>query len=153
MTPKIVEHEAFTVVGIAAPFDASDKDFFHKMWMERLPPFEERLKPYSPDQAYYGVYVYGQGSATQLPSGYMAGMRVEGLAEVSEGLEALDVAGGRYVVEETTLEKMGPTSDYLFGEWLPASGCEYDHSRADFEYYPPDTEAADSPVLMYLPVQ
>jgi predicted transcriptional regulator YdeE len=151
MEPKIVQRDAFTVIGIITPFEPGKPDFFNDMWLNRFPPREDEVKPLSRDKAYYGVYYHDQ--ADPLKMEYLAGMAVENASEVPEGLVARQVPAARYVVCECRVGNIPEASDYLFGQWLPASPYEYDSPGCDFEYYPPSTETGEDPVLLYIPIR
>ncbi|MGD8239986.1 MAG: GyrI-like domain-containing protein [Armatimonadota bacterium] len=144
MEPRIVEKDAFTVIGVEST-EAHETDDFETPWNDFMSHHGE-VKPHSTDGAYYGVS-YGEGGDMR----YLAGMAVAGVAQVPEGLTMREVPGGRYAVFECTVATIHDAYDHIFGEWLPSSGYEHD-ARPDFERYGPDTATGEDPVLIHVPV-
>jgi AraC family transcriptional regulator len=148
--PKLVERAAFAVLGVQAIFGVGEQDFFDKVWMQTYMSYEEQVKPLSPDKAYYGVWF---SSDDKEHPHYLAGMMVEGLDQVPAGLVLREVPAARYAVFDTTVSSIGPTYDFIYQTWLPASEYEYDIMATDFEYYPPDTLNKQSAAQIYIPVK
>ncbi len=120
------------------------------VWMNQYMKFDEFLKPFSVDKAYYGAsFCLGADGAVD----YVAGMVVEGLDSVPEGLVLREIPAARFAVFPCTVATIGQTFNEIYERWLPASEYEFDPASADYEYYPPNTEADGSPVLIYLPVR
>ncbi len=119
------------------------------IWMNQFMKFDEQLRPYSVDKAYYGAWIgTPDGSAD-----YMAGMAVENLPEIPEGLGERILPAAKYAVFDCTVATIGDTYGQVYGEWLPASAYEYDMMAADFEFYPPNTENNASPTAVYIPIK
>ncbi len=119
------------------------------IWMNEFMKYDEQLKPYSPDKAYFGAWFgYPDGSAD-----YLVGMAVENLSEIPEGLVERVLPAAKYAVFACTVGTIGETYGQIYGQWLPASPYEYDTMAADFEFYPPDTETNQSPTEVYIPVK
>ena len=150
MEPEIVTLDAFTVMGVLESFPSSDPAFYDTMWLVRFPQYEERVRPFSPDRAYYGVYYHDPDGR---PIHYLAGMKVENATEIPEGLVVRPVSAARYVAIQAPVKGIAAAAEYLFGEWLPASPYEYAAPLCDLEIYPPETENPDSPVWVYVPIR
>ncbi len=56
-------------------------------------------------------------------------------------------------VFESTMATIGATYSFIHDEWLPGSGCVHLCPKRDFELYAPGTDAADSPVLIHIPLR
>ncbi len=159
MEPELVSKESFWVLGVLKRVDSDQPGFFDDMWMKYFMPVEGLVRPYSLDQAYYGVFFHPDDRQT--PLDYLAGMAVsdvpegEGIAVPSgcNKLSLKQVPAARYAVYRCTFKDIGQASDFITGEWLPASPYEYDHPLPGFEYYPADAACSDSCVQIYIPVK
>jgi predicted transcriptional regulator YdeE len=149
MDVEIVTRDGFAVMGVQMRCTPETAEF-EEVWMRRFMPQHDRVAALATDKGYYGVWF---GTEEKGMMDYLAGMAVEKGCRAPEGFAVRDVPGGRYAVAECTVGTIGETWEAVFGEWLPASACEYDGPRAGFEYYPPETAAQDSPVMIYLPVK
>jgi len=148
MEPRIVFHDAFTVLGVQERVNNSDPQFYHTLWMERYMPHDEQVKPLSTDKAYYSVYF-----ALDQQEYCLDGMAVAADAVAPEGLVLRQVAAGRYAAFDCTVNTIGQTWQAIFDEWLPRSAFEIPPDASSFEYYAPNTETGDSPVMIYLPIK
>ena len=159
MEPEIVCKEAFTVLGVLKQVDAKQPGFFDEMWMKYFMPVEELVRPYSLDQAYYGVFFHPDDRSAA--PDYLAGMAVRDCPDLDgiavpgrrEKLVHRLVPAARYAVYRCTFKDLGQASDFILGKWLPASPYEYAHPLPDFEFYPPEAACSDSCVLIYIPVR
>jgi predicted transcriptional regulator YdeE len=147
MEPKIVYHDAFTVMGVQERVNNEDPKFYNTLWMERYMPYDERVKPLSTDKAYYSVYF-----AIDKQEYCLDGMAVVAGAAAPEGLVLREVPAGRYATFDCTVKTIGATWTHIFGEWLPKSPFVPTPESSAFEFYPPDTEGDDSPVVIYMPI-
>ncbi len=151
MEPRFVDKGSIRLVGILTAGKLDEiMPKITEIWMERFMKYDELLKSCSPDKAYYGVWtwkVMGEQMA------YLAGMAVEGLAEIPQGLEEVVLPPTRYAVFDATVSTFGVVYDKIYTQWLPSSPYEYDYMSADFEYYPPDTKESDSPTQIYIPIK
>lgn len=147
METHLVERAAFRVVGAA---QAGQLGEFHygEIWEKQYMPMDEQIKPFSTDGGYYGVTL-GEGDHLV----YLAGMAVEGLAELPPGAVSRTIPAARYAVFECTLDSVSATWQAAYGEWLPASDFELDAAAIDFEFYPPHSGDGPMRVEIYIPVK
>jgi AraC family transcriptional regulator len=149
MEPKIEEKKAFRVVGVVT-HGTPDKMNFGEIWEKQYMPFDDRVKPSSVDQAYYGVWF---GPAPDGLLDYMAGMAVGQMDEVPDGLEMREVPSAQYAIFECSVETIGKTYEEAYQRWLPSSKMERDMLAPDIEYYPANTETARPPAKILIPVK
>jgi AraC family transcriptional regulator len=148
MQPKLVTQPAFNVLGILERCDFSDPGFFGALWSQHYTPFDEQIKPHSPDQGYFAVYYHvGPGRTVDV----LAGMAVEGIEEAPTGLVLRRIPASRYALFETTLGQVSALWSQIYDDWLPSS--PYTHAAGpDYEYFPPETSNEDSPMHICVPV-
>ncbi|MFC1712675.1 GyrI-like domain-containing protein [Candidatus Poribacteria bacterium] len=147
MEPRIVDRDAFTVVGILAHGDPSDMDY-EELW-DQFTPYHDRIKQLSTDKAYYNVYF---GPEEEGMVDIVVGMVVEDTENIPEGLVVREVPDMHCAIFECTLETIGQTYSYIYEEWLPKS--QYEHGgKPDFEYFPPDSGPGNSMVLIHIPIE
>lgn len=87
----------------------------------------------------------------------LVGVEVAGFKDIPPGMTAKVLSGGKYAVftHKGKLERLSLTYDYIWGTWIPASGCELDF-RDDFEFYDERFMGADheqSEVDIYIPIK
>jgi predicted transcriptional regulator YdeE len=151
MEPRFVERYPIRLIGILTAGKPEEiVPHLNEIWMDRFMKYDELLKPYSSDKAYYGAWTWTVPGVQQA---YMAGMAVEGLAQIPDGLEEIILPAARYAVFDATVSTFGVVYDEIYNQWLPSSPYEYDIMAADFEYYPPNTENGDSPTQIYIPIK
>ena len=148
MEPKIVEREAFCVLGLQERFTPDTEDF-EGIW-KRFMQHHDRIGPHSTDQACYGVCFDADDEKAM---DYVAGMAVPPGTECPAGLVLRDVPAARDAVFECTVATIHETYEYIHHEWLAPSPYEMDHPKPTFERYPPGTDSAGSPVLIHVPVR
>jgi predicted transcriptional regulator YdeE len=150
MEPKFVEKGPIRLVGVIAfgkPETITPR--LNDIWMNQFMKFDDQLKPYSIDKAYYGAWIGDpEGNST-----YFAGMAVENLPEIPRGLEERILPAATYAVFDCTVGTFGDAYGEVYGSWLPQSAYEYDIMAADFEFYPPDTATNQSPAQIFIPVK
>ena len=149
MQPKIVKRDAFTVMGISTRSVPEETDY-NDLWMNQYMLYHDQIQPFSTDNAYYGVSLETDEEGV---IEYIAGMAVENVKDVPEGLVLRAVSAARDAVFECKVKTLGETWDYIFTQWLPASQYEYDRDVPSFEYYPPDTENDESPASIHIPIK
>jgi AraC family transcriptional regulator len=147
MQPRIVDREAFTVMGVIERF-ASAAESFGELW-ERFMEYHDQIQLLSTDQGYYGVYF---GTDHARPLDYLAGMAVGDVEDIPEGAVVREVPAARYAVFECPLFPGGETYAYIFHEWLPESPYEQ-ADQPGFDYYAPDTTAEGSSTFLHVPVR
>jgi AraC family transcriptional regulator len=163
MEHKIVDRDAFKVIGISAHGNPSSMNY-GEIWSQ-FESYDEQVKKVSLDKGYYNVYF---GTEEEDIVDLVAGMAVEGAPNVPEGLTIREVPAMRCAVFECTRTTIGQTYEYVYRDWLPRSQYEHDdkpdkvlggevgvfrRKRATFEYFPPDTETEDSPVFIHVGIK
>jgi predicted transcriptional regulator YdeE len=147
MEPKIVQRQAFTVMGVIGHF-ASAGENFGPLWQEYM-QHHEQIEPLSDREGHYGVYLGADHSG---PIDYLAGMVVRDAAETPEGVETRQIPGATFAVFECTFQQLGPTYGYIWGEWLQSSAYTQDTSKLGFDYFAPGTTDGGSTVEIWFPV-
>ena len=120
---------------------------------KRFMQYERQIHVHSTDGAYYGANFGADGGKA---IDYLAGMAVEGVDDVPEGLTLRDVPTSRYAVFECTVRTISDTFDWIFDHWLPTapySRPDETSPKADFERYPPATDSGDTPVLLHIALE
>ena len=150
MEPKFIDKDPIRLVGVIA-FGKPETitPLLNDIWMNQFMKYDDQLKPYSVDKAYYGAWIgEPDGNAT-----YVAGMAVENLPEIPQGLGERVLPAATYAVFDCTVGSIGDAYGEIYGTWLPASAYEYDPAASDFEFYPPDTQNSGSPTQVFIPVR
>ena len=149
MDPKIVDRDAFKVMGVIGHFASAAEDF-GPLWEEEYMSFHSQVEPLSAGDGHYGVYL---GADHTKPIDYLAGMAVQDAAGAPEGVQVREVPAAKYAVFECSFQEIGPTYGYIWGEWLQSGPYEQDTSKLGFDYFPPGTTDGDSPMEVWLPVK
>ncbi len=111
-----------------------------------MPPAESKFVGQA---AYYGVsFATGEEGIFD----YIAGMAVDAVDIVPEGLVVRGVPAARFAVFECPLHAIGDTYQYAFAEWLPQSPYDVSGSVPAYEQYPPEG-GEGSPVLIHVPIR
>lgn len=151
MQPMIVTKPAFTVVGFKY-HGKNENQEIKGVWDVFNTRVDELLAAASGIGQAYGVC-----SSAIEPDGsfdYLAGLEVQAIAELPEGMEQWVVPEQTYAVFPCKLATIGEAYRYAFEEWLPQSG----YRRADgpdFEYYDETfdvADAANSQLYVYVPI-
>ena len=151
MEPRIIQQEAFTLLGLQERFTPENEDF-QGIW-KRFMQYESQIHPHSTDGAFYGV-CFGVEEGKQMD--YLAGMAVEAVGDVPEGLTLREVPASRYAVFECTIKTISDTYDWIFQHWVPTAlygRPDQGSPKADFERYPPATDSGDTPVLLHIALE
>lgn len=143
MQPQFIDSPEKAVVGIGAPFisvlspDRNNMVVIPKIWCEYIPRKNEILHRLGPIEL---------GICTRLPDEskrthpgeclYIAGTEVTKLESVPAGMMSLTIPAGRYAVftHVGLLDGLEQTMKYIYGTWLPASGCKL-RPAPDIETY------------------
>jgi AraC family transcriptional regulator len=151
---QLVHREAFTIAGLRAMFDESNKSGIPALWPRLLACLP------LPDQI--GRRTYGAiwtDTPGQSAANYMAGVEVKGEAPLPAGFERLDIAAQDYVVFRQMLDgpdlhpQMQRAAKEIWGERLPRLGRKLVQAP-DFELYPEgfDPTKPGQYVDIYVPV-
>ena len=157
MEPRIVEKEAFTVVGIpfkgqisSGPYaDGEHNNEIGQAWNELNARYAEIKHVTGP-----GIGLCFGMPNTEQPW-YIAGMQVSRAEDVPAGMMPMTVPNQKYAVFECTLPAIGETYQYIMEQWQPRTG--YQHADApDFELYDEKwdmTNPQGSPLYIYWPIK
>lgn len=149
-TPDIVEKPAFSVVGLQYR-GKNENDEIAQVWNELVPRIRDIESP-TPSMVSYGVITEFDESANEME--YVAGVEVDDVSEVPDGMVSVDVPAQTYAVFPTTLPALHETIRHIYDEWLPDS--DYERSAGpEFELYDEDFDSDDddSELYLYIPVE
>jgi AraC family transcriptional regulator len=146
MQPHFITKPAFTVVGLLLHTQPMAPEI-PQLWDKFVPRIDEVQHVTEPHVSYGLMESFDQ--MTRLD--YMAGVAVETVGELPEGLSQWTVPANTYAVFETTLPTIGDTFSYIYSTWLPTSGYRQ-AAGAYFERYG-ETFSPDNPSLsIYIPI-
>jgi predicted transcriptional regulator YdeE len=149
MDPKIVDRDAFKVMGVIGHFDSVAEDH-SPLWEKDFMMFHDQIKSLSTGAGYYGVYL---GADHTKLMDILAGMVVQDAAGAPAGVEVREVPAATYAVFECLFQEIGSTYGYIWDEWLESSAYEQDMAKLGFDYYPPATTDGSSPMEIWLPIK
>jgi len=149
MEPKIMTKAEFTVVGMRY-HGKNENNEIAQVWQEFIPRMGE-IKHRSEHGYSYGVC---RDLTEDGQFEYMAGVAVDKVADVPEGMADWTVPAQKYAVFTCTLPTLAAAYEHAFRTWLPQS----DYQRAegpDFELYDEsfDAEKEDSELFIYVPIE
>jgi AraC family transcriptional regulator len=150
---KIVEREAFHVVGMTQRFTPGKIDGIPALWQRFI--VRAREIPDAVPGVHYGVGVDDRrdGEPGFL---YTAGAGVASVGELPVGMNAVTVPAGRYAVftHRGPVTHLAKTIVAVWNHWLPKSGHKA-RSAPDFERYDArfKMNSPDSEVDLYVPVE
>lgn len=150
----LTHREDFTIAGLRAKFDESNKGGIPALWPRLLACLP--LKGQVDRRTYGAIWTDNPG---QSAANYMAGVEVKGEAPLPAGFERLDIAAQDYVVFRQMLEgpdlhpQMQRAAKEIWGERMPKLGRKLARSP-DFELYPEGFDPAKPGqyVDIYVPV-
>ncbi|MCU6710169.1 GyrI-like domain-containing protein [Paenibacillus sp. J5C_2022] len=150
MEAKIVEKEAFTVVGLSWDSTCGAGDI-PALWQRFLPreyEIEGKLQP----EVSYGICIPGDND---MEFTYVAGYESPG-ESVPEGMEKMLVPAQRYAVftHKGNIGKLSETYELIYSKWLKLQGLELvrgiDFERYDERFTSPHDD--NSEVDIYIPI-
>jgi AraC family transcriptional regulator len=154
MEARVVHKPAFHVIGMAGRFTPTSS---------KIPELWGRFVPRMGEVAHRrGGHTLGlcmdadADNVTEVGFTYLAGVEVEHLGSIPEGMIALTVPAHTYAVlmHRGHVSRLPDTVKHVWGRWLPAS--QYRHVPApDFELYDPerwDAVTGEGEVDLYVPV-
>jgi AraC family transcriptional regulator len=150
MEPRIVDHPAFTVVGMKVR-GKNENNEIPQMW-EALNPRMHEIQDMLGDDVAYGISANMDEQTGEFD--YIAGFEVGRIQEIPAGMVRFDVPGGKYAVFRTTLPRLGETFLHAYRTWAPQSGYQLT-GGPDFELYGEefDPHDPDSEFEVYVPVR
>jgi len=147
--PKIVQREAFTVVGMEYQ-GKNENNEIKDLWGVFSPRMGEIKQP---------IWQWGSyGICLDTPDveglRYLAGVEVEQAQDVPDGMTVWTVPEQTYAVFPCTLPTLHDAYRYAFEEWLPQSGYQRAEGP-DFELYSEEFDPEDpaSTMYIYVPIQ
>jgi AraC family transcriptional regulator len=150
MEIRIVEREAFTVVGMKYR-GKNENNEIPQMW-QALGPRTGEIKQMTGEQIAYGISANMDMETHEFD--YVAGFRVNSAKEVPEGMVAFEVPKARYAVFTTTLPKIGETFQNAHHTWLPEAG-QRPTGGPELELYDEQFDPQDphSEFEVYIPIE
>lgn len=150
MEPKIVTRPGFTVVGMLY-HGKNEKGEIPQMWGQFIPRVDEIKHKVNPHVAYGVIGNFDESSGE---FDYVAGLEVESIAGIPEGMVSWEVPEQTYAVFTCTLPTLMEAFQHAYKTWLPQSG----YSRAggpEFELYDEnfDPEDESSEMYIYIPIE
>jgi predicted transcriptional regulator YdeE len=149
MEPRIVEKDAFSVVGMAWNSKTSEGDI-PGMW-QRFIPREQEIQGKLESAVTYGVCLQGDNEDFT----YVACVETNG-NHVPQDMRQVTVPSQRYAVftHKGTIDRLGETYELIYGKWLPLHGLEVvkgiDFERYDERFIGPGAEQSEMDI--YIPV-
>ncbi|SMD31722.1 AraC family transcriptional regulator [Reichenbachiella faecimaris] len=136
--PRIVESLPKTLVGLSMEMTFATQSSTGKLWSQFMPRRMEIANAVSQDK--FSLQVFNKDFDWHTLEANMqfvkwATMEVSDKNSIPEGMQALDLVGGRYAVfVHRGLPSYFPTTlQYILNEWMPTSGYEPDNSRPQYE--------------------
>jgi AraC family transcriptional regulator len=150
MEPAITTRGSFQVLGIQVRIEPMSADY-RAIWEDQFMPHHDAVRAVARDPGYYGVYFpCDEPGKVDL----VAGMAVEELEQIPDGLVVREVPAGQYAVVECEMAEIGTTWGSVYGSWLPSSErYAEDPTRACFEYFPPGVEKGEARVSIHVAVK
>ena len=149
MEPKIVEKEAFWVMGVGVRGNPMQLDY-GDIWGRQFGPVAQTLMALSTDGSFYGAY-FGTGEEGVVDM--VAGVAVRPDAQAVEGLAKRELPASTYAVFECTMAEIGQTWGHIEGQWKPASEYEGNPEGGCFELFSGDDNSPNAPVVIYTAVR
>jgi len=152
MKPRIVEKDAFHVIGLAERFTPATNDGIPELWGRFAPRMDEIAQRRGKHSFGICVPVGGDASAA---FDYIAAVEVEPGGPVPDGMVAFTVPGKWFAVftHRGHISRFHETVKQVWGVWLPASSLRYSH-HPDFELYDErfDPFRGEGEIDIYVPI-
>lgn len=118
MNPRIVNKEAFTVIGVFCR--ANPSGTLHKLW-EEFGKRATEIQNVADHHKAYQVCIFEDADPGSDEYTFIAGMEVKESSPIPENMIAHTVSAATYAVFEHhgLLDKMHQSYEYIFGVWLP----------------------------------
>jgi AraC family transcriptional regulator len=164
MEPKMLKKEAVTLAGFAlrtSTKDGENKREIPKFWqaytsdgrMEKL-----HGETFIKSHAEYGVCFFENPENGEFM--YVIGVEVKEGHDIPKGYHICTVPEALYAVfttppadESNFVPAIQGAWNYIYSEWFPNSGYEFDHNGVDFELYDDRCTAKTGKVIdIYIPV-
>ena len=146
MQLQFVTKPALTVVGLLLHTQPMTPEI-PQLWDKFVPRIDEIQHVAEPHVSYGLMQSFDQMSRLD----YMAGVSVETVDGLPEGMAQWNLPANTYAVFESTLATIGDTFGYIYNTWLPTSGYR-PASSPYFERYG-ETFSPENPSLsIYIPI-
>jgi len=152
MKPRIVEKDAFHVIGLSHRFTPGTNNGIPELWSRFAPRMDEIAQRRGKHSFGICIPVEGDESAA---FDYVAAVEVEPGGPVPDGMVALAMPGNCFAVftHRGHISHFQETVKQVWGVWLPASALRYQH-HPDFELYDDrfDPTTGEGEVDIYVPI-
>ena len=149
MKPEIVEQEKIRILGIQRRIDPMTADY-QKLWRDELVPYYATIGRLGKGQGWFGVYFPAEEEGRV---DFVAGMAIDDLDEVPEGLVVREIKGGKLALFRCGLAELGETWRNIHTRWLPEAGYTEDEQRTCMEYFPPGCHEGRAKVEIGVPIE
>ncbi|MBL6991135.1 MAG: AraC family transcriptional regulator [Bacteriovoracaceae bacterium] len=152
MEPVIKQKDEFLVVGMEEEYTHKTSCNIPQLW-DQFVPLIDKI-PNRKGQHYFGVCEGNPKDINDENFMYMACVEVDNLDEVPQGLIEKVIPKSEYAVftHKGSLDKLGETTNYIWGSWLPK--CGYKYGAIDFELYDErfNPETMDGELDIWVPI-
>jgi AraC family transcriptional regulator len=158
--PEIVELDEMTVVGISS-LVSNKCNLIHQLW-ERFMPREKEIKNVAIkgvalEVAFDMQKISKEGEKEDWLFFDIVGLPVSSTKNIPEGMTYKNVPAHGYAkfTHKGPISKIMDTYNYIYEEWLPQSGYEYDWAACEVEWYDErfKIESEDSEFDIYVPIK
>ena len=164
MEPKMVKREAVNIAGFALKTKAKDGENraeIPKFWQAYMT--DGRMEKLHSESFLKSHAEYGACFPEDPENGefvYVIGIEIKNSSDVPGGYHIRTIPEALYAVfttppadESTFVSAIQGTWNYIFSEWFPASGYEFDGKGVDFELYDERCMAKTGKIIdIYIPV-
>lgn len=155
LTPRFVELSPLLLAGMREPLSEQSPHTIPVLW-QKFAPYIGHI-PHQQDAGAYGLCVRSNASSNG-DYYYMAACGVSEFADLPAALSPLIIPACRYAVfiHEQHVTHIKDTIDWVFEQWLPASGCTHNaQSIHFFERYGADfcPDVGVGGIEVWLPVK
>ncbi len=161
MEPKFVELDEMTVVGLSS-LVSMKCNLIHQLW-ERFASREKEIK----NVAIQGVALEVSFETKEIEIEgtdkkdheffVVVGLAVKNIDDIPEGMTYKHVPAHKYAkfVHKGPISRIMETYNYIYNDWLPKSGHEYDWQACEVEWYDErfKIESEDSEFDIYVPIK
>ena len=160
MQPEYVELDEMTVVGFSS-LVSMKCNLIHQLW-ERFAPREKDIKYVAiPDVALEVSFdmekISIEGEKEDWLFFDLVGLAASSTDDIPEGMTHKRVPAHKYAkfVHKGPISNIMETYNYIYNEWLPKSGHEYDSEACEVDWYDKrfKMEEADSEFDIYIPIK
>ena len=148
--PRYLQREAFRVVGMKITANPATPDI-PALW-QKFAPRMFKVPDTAEPKVSYGVMQNFDPQKGTLE--YMAGVSVESIAYLPDGMTSIDMPPNTYAVFEATMATIEQVFCQIYETWLPKSN--FDHAKAPyFERYDERFDPTDrsSLIEVFIPVK